>query len=103
MSKKKEIVLNPLAEYLGSRTTTVPAKKIAAAKDDLEVKQRITIHLSKGVIDRAKNAVYWEPGLTMTELAEEALKKELDRLEKKRGEQYPQRKGATLKGGRPVS
>lgn len=103
MVKKKTQAVNPLSEYLGSRSTPAAPKKSAAKKDDLEVKQRITIHLSRGVIERAKNAVYWEPGLTMTELAQMALHKELDTLEKKRGESYPQRKGATLKGGRQVS
>lgn len=99
-SKKNE--RNPLLDYLASKPVKVSQPKKKVVVDTAEQKQRITIHLSKGIIDRAKNAVYWEPGLTLTDLAEQALKVELDKLEKKRGDKYPQRKKDQLKGGRPL-
>ncbi len=64
-------------------------------------KQRVTFQLSKDVIERARNAVYWTPGLTMSGLAEEALKRELKRLEEKRGMPFSER-AQELKAGRPV-
>jgi hypothetical protein len=65
------------------------------------IKDRMTFHLPVRVIDRAKNAVYWTPGLTLADLAAEAIDTAVDKLEKKRGEPFQQRK-ADLKGGRPM-
>jgi hypothetical protein len=36
-------------------------------------KDRITLHLTKQLIERMKNYVYWTPGLTLAALGEEAL------------------------------
>ncbi len=59
------------------------------------------MHLSVDLIDRVKNAVYWTPGLTLAGLAEDALSKAVERLERERKEPFPPRK-AELKGGRPL-
>jgi hypothetical protein len=64
-------------------------------------KQRMTFILPVDVIDRVKNAAYWTPGLTLADLAAQALTEAVDRLERKRGEPFPPRK-STLKGGRPM-
>lgn len=65
-------------------------------------KQRITLHISGAVIDRVKNAVYWEPGLTLAGFAEEALERALNELEAERGSPFPQRREHRLRGGRPI-
>lgn len=64
-------------------------------------KERLTAQLPVELIDRARNAVYWTPGLTLAELAAKALKQFLDQLEAERGEPFPPRHGE-LKAGRPV-
>jgi hypothetical protein len=64
-------------------------------------KERLTVHLRVDVIDRAKDAVYWTPGLTLAGLAEEAFIEALEKIEKKHGGPFDPRKGE-LKGGRPV-
>jgi hypothetical protein len=64
-------------------------------------KERMTFHLPVEVMERAKNAVYWTPGLTLADLAAQALTDAVDRMEKKKGESFPPRK-ADLKGGRPM-
>jgi hypothetical protein len=61
----------------------------------------MTFHLPVEVMERAKNAVYWTPGLTLADLAAQALTDAVDRMEKKKGESFPPRK-ADLKGGRPM-
>lgn len=66
-----------------------------------QAKERMTFHLPVEVMERAKNAVYWTPGLTLADLAAQALTEAVDRLEKKKGETFPPRK-AELKGGRPM-
>lgn len=64
-------------------------------------KERLTVHVSVAVIERAKNAVFWTPGLTLAGLAESALVKALEGLEKANGGAFERRKGE-LKGGRPM-
>lgn len=86
-----------------SKTTGVRARRKLRqpGREGGAHKERMTFHLPPDVIDRAKNAVYWTPGLTLADLAARALSRALDGLEKKRGKRFPRRK-AELKGGRPV-
>lgn len=65
------------------------------------LKERMTIQINKETIERAKNAVYWTPGLTIAQLTEEALNLVLNEMEKDRGESFPQRK-SELRPGRPL-
>ncbi|MFH1567088.1 MAG: hypothetical protein ABIL09_03750 [Gemmatimonadota bacterium] len=64
-------------------------------------KQRLTVNLPVGLIERARNAVYWTPGLTLAALTEEALLKALARLEKDNGGPFRPRSGK-LPAGRPI-
>lgn len=109
MSNKKTIGSNPLMAYLSSTTESTKdiqkkaiAEKTNKATLDTSAKQRVTIHLSTDLINKVKDAVYWEPGLTLTAFAEDALQRALEKLEKKRGEKYPERSEHNLKGGRPL-
>lgn len=83
---------------LAIKGTRVPEEKLVRAP-----KQRITLHISTELVDRVKNAVYWEPGLTVAGFAEEAFALAIEALEKERGAAFPQRKQHRLRGGRPVS
>jgi hypothetical protein len=65
------------------------------------LKERMTIQISKNTIERVKDAVYWTPGLTVAQLTEEALEIALERLEKKNGKPFEKRK-SELKPGRPL-
>lgn len=123
--KQKTIGINPLEEYLSSsreqkEVSSMPEKSkdqaqetikeehsVVASQSALEAaslagKQRITLHISADVVDRVKNAVYWEPGLTLAGFAEEALEKALKDLEAERGAPFPQRREHRLRGGRPI-
>lgn len=62
---------------------------------------RLTFHLPAAVLERAKNAVYHTPGLTLAGLAVAALTRELDRIEEQRGQPFPARNGP-LRTGRPI-
>ena len=64
-------------------------------------KVRATFHLPDDVLEGARNAVYWTPGLTLAGLAESALREALRKLEADRGKPFPPRE-AELQGGRPV-
>lgn len=109
MAKKvlKTIAANPLTDYLCANTASskkAPTPAYTEKKEEAPntLKQRVTIHMSVDLIDRVKNAVFWEPGLTLTEFAERAFERELKKWEKEWGEAYPQRKDYQLKGGRPL-
>ena len=64
-------------------------------------KERLTVNLPPELIERARNAVYWTPGLTLAGLTEEAISKGLARLEKKNGAPFKERDGK-LPTGRPI-
>ncbi|MGB6068809.1 MAG: hypothetical protein WBG50_28700 [Desulfomonilaceae bacterium] len=64
-------------------------------------KKRFTVHLPHDLIERARNAAYWTPGLTLALLAEQALREYIDKLEADQGEPFQQREHE-LTGGRPI-
>jgi uncharacterized protein (DUF4415 family) len=110
-TKKKKTIgeANPITEYLqgGSKKTDAHAASYEMAKHAPQAapqgpkKQRVTIHIDVDLIDRVKNAVYWEPGLTLTDFAQTAFEKQLKKMETAWGDVYPKRKHQ-LKGGRPM-
>lgn len=108
MAPRRTIGDNPLdmvipapAPARAPASTAAPALHVAPAPAPRPSKERLTVHLPLGLIDRVKNAVYWTPGLTLAGLAEDALAQAVDALEAARGEAYPKRH-AELKGGRPM-
>jgi hypothetical protein len=64
-------------------------------------KIRLTILLPSPLVDRVKDVVYWTPGLTLSELAEEAFTTAIQKREKERKKPFPPRHGK-LKAGRPI-
>lgn len=64
-------------------------------------KQQLGLRLPAGLVERARDAVYWTPGLTLNELAEVALTHTLDCMEALRGGPFSPREGP-LKVGRRV-
>lgn len=69
-------------------------------KQDKVKKKRLTIHLPVDLIESAKNAVYWTPGLTLTSLGEEAFAEKMKQIEEANGGPFKPRK-EELRGGRP--
>lgn len=64
-------------------------------------KQRISLQLPAELIERARDAVYWTPGLTLNELAEVAFTHTLSCMEVLQAGPFPPRAGP-LKVGRQV-
>ena len=75
---------------------------------DGSAKVRATLYLPADVLDRARNAASHLAGyparLTLTKLAENALRAELERLEQlyNSGQPFPRRQ-EDLRGGRPIA
>lgn len=53
----------------------------------------VGVSLDPEVLERARNAVYWTPGLTLTALATKALAAAVDDLEHERGQPFSSRAG----------
>ena len=76
--------------------------------EDENVKVRATLYLPRGVLDQARNAAVFLAGpparLTLTKLAENALRAELERLKNQfnEGQDFPER-DEELRGGRPIA
>ena len=62
--------------------------------------ERLTINLPPALIDRARDAVYHSPWLSLSSLAAGALSREIGRLEEERGEFFPARHGPLRIGRR---
>lgn len=64
-------------------------------------RSKLTVHMDRDLVNRVKNAAYWNPRLTIARIAEAGIRLALDQVEKEHGGPYPQREGE-LVGGRPI-
>ena len=107
MAKRKTIQKDPLDSYVPPEQaepgeSVTPSKETSKPGSATKIeKERLTVHIPVNLIDRVKNAVYWTPGLTLARLAEKALGKEMEELEKEKGGPFPPRQ-EELRGGRPL-
>lgn len=62
---------------------------------------RLTVYVPPHLAERARDAVFWTPELTLSALVAEALERRLRDLERERGGPFPPRT-ARLRPGRPV-
>lgn len=98
MKKRKTIGDNPLDAVI-PRKTVPPAETGGPKKIG---KERVTINVTSHLIDKVRNAIFWTPGMTLAQFAEDAFRETLGKMEKKLGKSFPPRKGK-LKLGRPLS
>jgi hypothetical protein len=64
-------------------------------------KSRYTFNLPDALVEHARAAVFYTPGLNLSVLVEQALEAEIRRLERHRGEAFP-RRTSPIKTGRPM-
>lgn len=58
--------------------------------------------MPREVLDRLRDVVLAEPGLTLAGLLREAAEREIRRRERERGAPFPRRGEARIKTGRPI-
>lgn len=63
-------------------------------------KEKLSLEIEPDLANRIKNAVYWNPRLTVTKVAEEALRKAIVKIEQEHGKPYPQRDSDLKPGSR---
>ena len=64
-------------------------------------RKKLTVHLQPDLIERVKNAAYWNPRLTIAAIAEAGIRQALTEVEREHGGPYPPRE-QELRGGRPI-
>ncbi len=64
-------------------------------------KQKIAVQLPSELVEKARDAVYWTPGMTLNRLAQIALSQTLECMEVLRGIPFPPR-GGGLSTGRQI-
>jgi len=67
----------------------------------MEKRVRRTFIVGPEAVERARNAVYWTPGMTLAELVTSALHEKVDRMESAQGSTFEHRE-SELRGGRPL-
>lgn len=102
MAKGKTTTGN--ADALFSSSTRKAASrsdvKVTERKEDGAKLQRVTADVPEEIAEAARNAVYFTPGMTLRDFLASALQREVQRMEKERGEPFPQRGGGLKKGRR---
>jgi hypothetical protein len=81
----------------------VPPSTVAAPPEapSEAATERFSASLPVALVERARTAVYFTPGLTLSGLVAAALAHEIGRLEQERGQPFPAVRGK-LRTGRPV-
>jgi len=100
----KAIVTGPLPEADKQTSTKRGSIKVKASQVEKEVdtKKRFTVNLSSDLIEWARQAVVFTPGLSLSGLVERALTSELERMvEARKGKAFPTT-AYSPKKGRPV-
>jgi hypothetical protein len=77
-----------------------PGSHPLEASSRLRARERLTVQLTPGLLDRLRNAVYWTPGSTLAGIVEACISRAIDDMEAARGHPFPQRK-EPLRVGRP--
>lgn len=78
-------------------------KEPKAAKAAKQAKANYTASVDLEILERVRDAAFFVPGLTVSEVFSEGARLYLAKLEKERGEPIPQRSGQQVKTGRPSS
>lgn len=76
-------------------------KEPAAVAAKVPRRAKVTVVLDGALVERIRNAAYWNPELTVASVAEMGIKIALERIEKEHGGAYPPR-ATRLKAGRPL-
>ena len=91
---------SPVPPAARTRPRSVSAP-VAETADGGTPRERITVALDLDLLESARNAAFYTPGLALRDLVEAGLKREIARLEKERGEAFP-RRTAELRPGRKI-
>lgn len=84
-----------------ARPAETPKASDGQKPSEANKKEKLTVHLTHDLIERVKNAAYWNPRLTIASIAEIGVQYAIELVEKENGGPYKPRE-SELKGGRPI-
>ncbi|PYQ49443.1 MAG: hypothetical protein DMF59_13600 [Acidobacteria bacterium] len=99
--KRRRNEPHPLATNAKLRTKEAAADRRRKARSEQEKNARITLQLSAELVERLRNIVYWTPGITLTAIVTEALRRCVEERETEHGGAFPKR-AQQLRIGRPA-
>jgi len=99
MAKRSTIGSNPLDAVVPMGRLEPAAEATSEPTPVAPPRERVTIALPADLMERARNAVYWTPGATLTALVEDAVELELAKREAEHGSPFKPR-GTKLAPGR---
>lgn len=97
---KRGLGNDPLDRIIPNEKTK--GKKIRDERLDSDEKVRMTVHIAESIIEKARDYVWWSPGITLAEFVATAMENELNKIEKRLGRKIEVRKGE-LTSGRPIT
>jgi uncharacterized protein (DUF4415 family) len=92
----------PATDATQPAPATSPAAATAAPRGPGNGKAVFSIRLTPALLDKARNACFFTPGLTLAALTEAALTRELARMEAERGGPFENRTADIPRGRRIV-
>lgn len=98
-TRRSSIATNPFDVIVSTPVGDRPHPAGATPPSD---RRRFTVFLSLELQERARNAAFWSPGLSLAGLTERAFSLALEEIERSNGGPYPRRL-TDLRGGHPVS
>jgi hypothetical protein len=85
------------SKIIGKQSADVPQDP---QEERQKSRERVTIYLPPELIEKAKDIVYWTPGMTMADLAELAFADLIEKMQTDRGEAFQKRPDKNLRAGR---
>ena len=106
---KRTIKNDPFADLIPEPPVAVPepvavagpVQALPAVPAKAPRRAKVTVVLDGELVERIRNADYWDPEMTVASVAEMGIKLALERIEKRHGGAYPPRT-TRLRAGRPM-
>lgn len=95
--KVKRKVPHTRAEVVASR----PGRRPNQTPVEERERGKLTVHLERELVERVKNAAYWNPRLTIARIAAQGIREVIEKVETENGGPYRTRE-SELVGGRPI-
>lgn len=86
------------AKQLGGQTTAAPERTGPPEPAPRARRTNVQGYIDARVLERARDAAFWTPGVSLSALIEQGLRGEVARLERERGEPFPPRRGPLTPG-----
>lgn len=91
---------DPFASVIPESTDSISIKSPTSVSGTGR-RSKLTVTLDVDLIDRVKNAAYWNPRLNIAKIAELGIKHAIEEVERENGGRYKPRE-SNLKSGHPM-